>query len=141
MRQSSRHKPYLTLIVLCIALTVLDIAVVELHYRPLTAWNRIWVWHALFLWCAALAPAVACYFLKSLVPLGTWLYFLFGLEDRVFYGLQGYLPVRYWGVHILGVWEPALVEGLLFNLVGVVVIGVYLFANLSLKVTLPNTRR
>lgn len=113
------------LVLVCLFLTVCDIVAVELHYRPLGAWKRIWVWHCIFLWSAFLIPLVISYFLKSVVPLGTWLFFGFGLEDTVFYGLQGYLPDRFIGVSVLGVFEPSLLQVLVFNLIGILSIVSY----------------
>jgi hypothetical protein len=113
------RKTWLSLTFLCLVLTILDIVVVESHYRPLQAWDRIWVWHGIYRTIFVLIPLLVSYVLKSFVPLATWFFFLFGLEDTLFYALQGYLPVQYPGISILGVWEPTLAFVLQINLLGI----------------------
>jgi hypothetical protein len=118
----------LSLILLCLALTILDIAVVETQYRPLQAWDRIWVWHRIYGAIWMLAPVLCAAVLRSLVPWATWFFFVFGLEDTMFYALQGYLPPRYWGVSIFSLWEPPLNFVLLVNIIGLATILLFTFA-------------
>jgi len=110
-------------------LTLLDIIVVEGHYRPLSGWDRIWIWHTIYTTIFISTPLFVAYFLKSFVPIATWFYFLFGLEDTVFYGLQGYLPKQYPGIQILGIWEPQLNQVIQLNLLGLTIILAYLLMN------------
>ncbi len=117
-----RCREYLSLVLLCLALTVLDIAVVEIHYRPLQAWDRIWVWHRIYTIVVFSTPVLLASVLSSSIPLATWLFFVFGLEDTMFYALQGYLPPQYWGVSVLGFWEPSLNLVSFFNLLGLITI-------------------
>lgn len=126
-----RLKACFSVIILCLALTVLDIVVVEAHYRPLQAWDRIWIWHRIYMVIFVLAPVLLVYALNSLTPLYTWMFFVFGLEDTTFYALQGYLPPRYWGVSILGFWEPSLSLVLLINLLGPVTILLFTLGGLE----------
>ena len=76
-----------------------------------------------------LAPLLVAYYLKSSVPIATWFYFVFGLEDTIFYGLQGSLPKQYPGIQILGIWEPVLDQALQFNVLGLTIILVYILIN------------
>ena len=115
-------KVCLVLVTLCFALTILDIIIVETFYRPvcLTSedWQIIWKWHMIYGALIVMVPLFVAIKLRSLIPIGTWLFFIFGLEDTLFYALQGYLPLQYLGVSILGIWEPLLVQVLPINLVG-----------------------
>ena len=115
-------KVCLVLVTLCFALTILDIIIVETFYRPICItsedWQIIWKWHMLYGALIAMVPLFVAIKLRSLIPLGTWLFFIFGLEDTLFYVLQGYLPLQYPGISILGIWEPLLVQVLPINLVG-----------------------
>ena len=129
-----RFTTCLVLIILCLGLTLLDIIVVEGYYRPLEAWDRIWVWHVIYRTVFMLTPLFFAYCLKSFVPLATWIYFLFGLEDTAFYLLQGSLPVKYLGIHVLGVWEPSMVQVLQLNFVGLIIILVFTLTNWRLYV-------
>ncbi|MFA5364561.1 MAG: hypothetical protein WC325_05195 [Candidatus Bathyarchaeia archaeon] len=108
-------------------MTILDIAVVESYYRPIQAWNSIWVWHLLYRTVFIVTPVIASYFMKSLIPLATWFFFLFGLEDTLFYAMQGYLPPLYYGVNVLWFWEPSVTMVLQMNLVGLAAILVFGF--------------
>jgi len=103
--------------------------VVEGYYRPLGAWDRIWVWHAICVTVFGSVPLVAAYCLRSFVPLVTWFCFLFGLEDTVFYGLQGYLPSQYLGIQVLDVCESSLVLVLQSNFVGLAVMFIFTLIN------------
>jgi len=113
------------LVVICVGLTLLDIYVVETFYRPTAAWDKIWVYHRAY-WALIIGlPVAATIVLKSLVPMGTWIFFIGGLEDTLFYGLQGYLPKIYWGVAVAGIWEPALNTVLAINIAAVAILVVY----------------
>jgi hypothetical protein len=129
-----RYKTCLILIILCLGLTILDIVVVEGHYRPLEAWDRIWVWHLIYRTVFLLTPLFVAYCLNSFVPLATWFFFLFGLEDTLFYLLQGFLPVQYLGVHVLGIWEPSMVQVLQLNFLGLIIMLVFTLTNWRLYV-------
>ena len=67
------------------------------------------------------------------IPLATWLFFVFGLEDTMFYALQGYLPPQYWGVSVLGFWEPSLNLISFFNLLGLVTILLFTLVSYRLE--------
>lgn len=112
----------LTLIILCLALTLLDIFVVETFYRPVCItsedWQIIWKWHLIYVALIVTFPLLSAVKLRSFLPLGAWLFFIFGLEDTLFYALQGYLPNQYPGIQILGIWEPLLSQVLPINLLG-----------------------
>lgn len=110
------------LFVICLGLTFLDIAVVESYYRPLQAWNSIIIWHLIYKTIFLTVPVIACYYFKTLAPLATWFFFIFGLEDTVFYALQGCLPSYYPGVTVLWFWEPSLELVLQINSIGLLVI-------------------
>ena len=64
--------------------------------------------------------------LRSLIPLSIIIAFTFGIEDTMFYALQSTLPARYIGVEILGVWQPSLATALAFNLLGLILICLFL---------------
>ena len=94
------------LFILCFSLTLLDIVVVEGYFRPMQAWNSILIWHMIYRIIFITIPLIACYFFRHFAPLATWFFFIFGLEDTLFYALQGYLPLNYPGVYVLWFWEP-----------------------------------
>jgi len=125
----SAYKLGLTLVTLCFLLTVLDIVVVENFYRPVCHtsedWQIIWKWHLIYRTLIVMVPLFAAVKLKSPIPLGTWIFFIFGLEDTLFYTLQGRLPSQYPGVAILGIWEPFLVQVLPLNIIGILLILAY----------------
>lgn len=121
-RKLTSFKSWFVVILLCFLLTLLDIIVVEGHYRPLQDWDRIWVWHRIHLTVFVITPLLMVYFLRSFVPLATWFFFHFGLEDTLFYALQGYLPPHYYGISILGFWEPSLNLVFQINLLGLIAI-------------------
>jgi hypothetical protein len=50
---------------------------------------------------------------------------VFGLEDTLFYTLQGRLPSQYPGVAIFGIWEPFLTQVLTINIMGLALILAY----------------
>ena len=104
-------------------LTLLDIIVVEGYYRPTAAWGSIWFWHYLYFILYVGIPIFMALKLRSFVPLSMIVAFAFGIEDTLFYVLQFRLPATYVGVEILGVWEPSFTTGLIFNLIGLTVIG------------------
>ena len=106
------------LLLICFGLTVLDILVVETFFRSEGLWDLIIFWHVPYWIAIFLFPLIFAYETKSYIPLAGWLFFLFGLEDTLFYALQGSLPVRYWGVMVMGVWEPSLWFVLQVNVVG-----------------------
>lgn len=109
-------------IVTCVSLTLLDILVVETIYRPAQAWNRIIIWHILYKIIFITVSLAASHFFRNLAPLTTLFFFLFGLEDTLFYALQGYIPTQYPGVHVLWFWEPTLDLVLQVNLIGLATI-------------------
>jgi hypothetical protein len=119
---------WFVLTAICVFLTILDIGVVESYYRPIQAWDSIWVWHMIYRAIFIVTPVIASYFMKSLIPLATWFFFLFGLEDTLFYAFQGYLPQCYYGVSVLWFWEPSVTLVLQLNLVGLAAIMLFGFA-------------
>ena len=129
------RKSCLGLMVLCLVLTILDILVVETFYRPVCntseEWKIIWKWHAIYISLIVTLPLLATIKLRNFTPLGTWLFFSFGLEDTLFYALQGYLPTQYPGISILGVWEPTLNLVLQINLIGLVTLLLFTLSNLN----------
>jgi len=110
---------------LVFSLTLLDIFIVETFYRPTQAWNTIWQYHIVYWTLIAASPIIAAYLTKSLIPLTTYILFFFGVEDTLFYALQGYLPETYWGVSIAGIWQPAASTVLVLNIVGLGVTTLY----------------
>ena len=121
-RKLTSLNSWFVLIVICFILTLLDIIVVESYYRPSQAWDRIWVWHMIYRTIFIITPLVGSYFSRSLVPLVTLFFFLFGLEDTLFYALQGYLPLQYSGISVLWFWEPSLNLVLQMNFLGLTAI-------------------
>lgn len=119
----------LVLVILCLFLTLLDILLVEVYYRPLNEWSKIWIWWAILGTIVVIAPVVLTYSIRNLIPLAMWLFFVFGLEDTVFYGLQGYLPNTYFGVYIFGFWEPTLRLVLQVNALGLIAVSVFVIKN------------
>ena len=115
------------LVCLVLGLTVLDIAVVETVYRPTGNWSNIYVYHMVYWVLIAVLPLVGAYKTQSLAPLLTYVLFFFGVEDTLFYGLQGYLPSIYWGVNVATLWQPTVSTVLVLNVVGVSVCVVLLF--------------
>ena len=117
----------------CLLLTLLDIFVVEIFFRPDQIWEEIWKYHY-FYWSLIIAtPVLLAWVTKSLVPFATWLFFGFGIEDTIFYALQGYLPDVYWGVSIMGNWEPTVNEVLTLNVIGVALIFIWFYVSLKLQ--------
>lgn len=114
------------LLLIVFGLTVLDIAVVETVYRPTSDWGNIWKYHLVYWTLIVTLPLVAAYFTKSLIPLVTYILFFFGIEDTLFYGLQGYLPETYWGVNIAAISQPDLFTVLVLNVVGLCISAVVL---------------
>jgi hypothetical protein len=129
----------LGLIILCLTLTILDIIIVEIFYRPVCHtsedWQIIWKWHFIYTLLIVTLPSLAAIKFRSLIPLGAWLFFIFGLEDTLFYSLQGYLPAQYYGVSIFGVWEPMLNFVLQINFLGLVTLLAFAFSGLDHYVT------
>jgi hypothetical protein len=80
-----------------------------------------------------ITPLAASYFSRSLVPLATLFFFLFGLEDTLFYAMQGYLPLWYPGISVLWFWEPSLNLVLQMNFLGL--IAILLFGIFAQKTT------
>ena len=115
----------------CLVLTLLDIFVVEIFFRPEQIWGEIWKCHYVYWSLIITTPVLLAWVMKSLVPFAVWLFFGFGIEDTLFYALQGYLPDIYWGVSIMGSWEPAVSEVLILNVIGVALI--FIWFNVSLK--------
>lgn len=112
---------------ICFLLTVLDIIIVETYYRPTFAWNKIWQWHNVFILLIYSLPLVTSVLTKSLIPFTSLVYFFFGIEDTFYYSLQGYLPEIYWGVAIMGIWEPKLNYVMMINIFGVVLMIILMF--------------
>lgn len=125
----SKFRAFLILAILCFMLTLLDIIVVECHYRPISGWDSIWFWHIIYTIIFISIPLFVAYYLKTSIPIATYFYFLFGIEDTVFYGIQGYLPKQYPGIQIFGIWEPALNQVLQLNLLGLTIIVIYILIN------------
>jgi hypothetical protein len=109
------------LLLFFLVLTVLDIVVVELYYRPLRAWDRIWMYHLIYIvGLQYLIPLIWAIKEMSWHPLRLWILWFFGLEDTLFYLLQGYLPMQFLGVRIAGMYEPYLNQVIVLNLIGLV---------------------
>ena len=122
MKQLSEWKKELVvLFAIVLGLTLLDIFVVETFYRPTADWGNIWKYHYLYWMLIVALPLIGAYFTKSLIPLLTYILFFFGVEDTLFYGLQGYLPEIYWGVSVAGVWQPTLNTVLALNVAGMAI--------------------
>jgi len=114
-------------------LTLLDIIVVEGYYRSTGAWASVWVWHSIYTVLYLGIPIIVSLKLRSFIPISIIIAFTFGLEDTTFYALQFTLPTHYIGVEILGVWEPSLATALIFNLIGFIVIFLYLVIVLTFE--------
>jgi len=111
-------------LLLFLALTVVDIIVVESYYRPSGAWDTVWLWHQIYFILWASLPLLLCVRLRRILPASVILAFLFGIEDTMFYLLQLRSPSPvYLGVAIVGIWEPTLQTGLAVNLLGLIMIG------------------
>lgn len=120
-------KPLSALVVLVLLLAILDIVVVETFYRPTAAWSQIWKYHTIYWMLIVALPLIASYKTQSLIPLLTYILFFFGVEDTLFYGLQGYLPKTYWGVNVAGIWQPSLNLVLALNTVGLMLSATLIF--------------
>lgn len=110
-------------VLLFLALTLVDIVVVECYYRPRGAWDTVSSWHQIYsiLWISL--PLLLCVRLRRILPASVIVAFLFGIEDTMFYLLQLRSPSPvYPGVAILGIWEPTLQTGLAVNLLGLIMI-------------------
>lgn len=121
------EKPLLALVGLVFLLTMFDIIIVEVFFRPSSAWNQIWKYHIIYWTLIAALPLIASYKTCSLIPLLTYILFFFGVEDTLFYGLQGYLPKTYWGVSIAGFWQPSLSLVLALNAAGLMLTATLIF--------------
>lgn len=119
----------LVLVLLCFIIIFLDILFVEGYFRPLNQWASLWVWWIVLGGILVVLPLLVAYWIKSLIPLASWLFWFFGLEDTFFYGLQGYLPPVYHGVFVTGFWEPALYSVLQLNSIGIIVIVLFVIKN------------
>jgi hypothetical protein len=106
--------------------TLLDMIVVESYYRSTDAWDSIWLWHSIYLVLYLGIPILMSLKLRSFIPLSIIIAFAFGIEDTTFYALQSRLPAQYIGVEILSVWEPSLATALAFNLLGLILICLFL---------------
>ena len=127
-------------LLLFLALTVVDIMVVESYYRPNGAWNQVWVWHQIYFILWTSLPILLCIRLRRIIPASVIVAFLFGIEDTMFYLLQLRSPSPvYFGVAILGIWEPTLQAGLTANLLGLMMIAIVveLDAHFSRHALLP----
>jgi phosphoglycerol transferase MdoB-like AlkP superfamily enzyme len=100
--------------------------VVESYYRPTDAWSSIWLWHIIYFILYVGIVIFMALRLRSLIPLSIIIAFVFGIEDTIFYALQSTLPARYVGVEILGVWQPSSATALTFNLLGLILICLFL---------------
>ena len=63
-------------------------------------------------------PVLLATVLRNAAPMVISVLTLFGVEDTLYYLLQGYLPSHYSGVAILGIYEPSLLLVLGINVVG-----------------------
>ena len=113
---------------LILALTMVDVGVVRTFQILGTVDTQIYNWHAIFYSMEFIAPILLAYMQKRLIPLVCWIFFITGLEDTFFYLLQyGYLPVKYYGIKLLGlIWEPDLDTFLFVNMLGIVLMVAYL---------------
>jgi len=130
---SKNKRGLIVFICLSVALTLLDILVVEIVYRPTSDWDNIYKYHIIYLTLIVALPLITTYKLCNLMPMATWIFFLFGLEDTLFYGLQGYLPKIYWGVYVCGIWEATLNQVIVINTIGIILIAVYIIAVVKLN--------
>lgn len=116
-------KPFILLGSTLLFLTVIDILMVETVFSPLEAWSLIGFWHlTYFIIISATLLLLYHTTKKSWYLVGGVLFFMFGLEDTLFYALQGEQPEVYTGVSVLGVWEPSRTTVYLINLAGVLLI-------------------
>ena len=115
----------ITFLFIVFLLTILDICVVETVYRPLGRWDVIWQYHYLYWSLIIILPILTSILLKNIILIATWIFFIFGLEDTLFYILQGYLPKIYYGVTICGIYEPKVSQVLMFNNIGIFLMLVY----------------
>ena len=72
-------------LLLFLALTVVDIIIIESYYRPSGEWDTIWLWHQVYsiLWVSL--PLLLCVRLRRILPVSVIVAFLFGIEDTMFY--------------------------------------------------------
>jgi hypothetical protein len=124
----------------CLAITLTDIVVVEAYYRPLQDWGNIWQYHAFVFLPLGLVLFAFCAKRNIWEGLAFAGFMFFGLEDTLFYllnpsfGLRGQMPPKYWGVTILGVNEPSLLQIAVINVIGLALILALLKArNLEFK--------
>ena len=108
-------------------MTLVDIVIVETLFRPTQAWQDIWIWHYFYVPLQFIIPLLVAWYFKSMIPTSALLFWHFGIEDTLFYAAQGYLPEKYWGVEMLGLYEPSLIQGLIINSFGIILILSYAF--------------
>ena len=113
---------------LIIALTLVDVGVLRTLQIFGTVDTQVQKWHIIFYSMQFIAPILLANVQKRLIPLVCWIFFLAGLEDTLFYLFQfGYLPVKYYGVKLLGfIWEPDRDTFLFINMLGIILMLVYL---------------
>ena len=113
---------------LVLTLTLVDVGVVRTFQILGTVDTQIYKWHVIFYSMEFIAPILLAYMQKRLIPLVCWIFFITGLEDTLFYLLQfGYLPPKYYGVKLLGLFsEPKPDTYLFINMLGMILMLVYL---------------
>ena len=107
------------ILILFVALTLLDIIVINFYYAPVGDWNEVWRYHIIYWILQYSIPFAWAIKIKNWQPLRMWLLWLFGLEDTAFYLLQLRIPERFWGVSIVGIWEPGWNWAFPMNMLGI----------------------
>ena len=113
---------------LIIALTIVDVGVLRTLQIFGMVDTQVREWHIIFYSTTFIAPILLAKLQKRLIPLVCWIYFLTGLEDSLFYLFQfGYLPVKYFGISLLGfIPEPDQDTYLFINMLGIIFMLEYL---------------
>lgn len=106
------------ILLLFVALTLVDIIVIEFHYGPVGDWNELWRYHVIYWALQSGIPLLWAIKAKSWQPLRILPLWLFGLEDTAFYLLQWRIPEKFWGISMVGIWEPGWGWALAMNTTG-----------------------
>jgi hypothetical protein len=125
MKKRNYFEAIFALIVLLVMLTLLDICVIKYFWLP----NRTtsfgshlpWFWWLPFWTMQLIFPLSVSFLLENKIPLISYILFLTGLEDTLFYIIAWQkIPEIYKGIYYLGVfYSPTREVVLVGNLIGI----------------------
>ena len=127
-RFSFSHGAMFATLLFFLVATMMDIAVLNLcFWTGMVSWEKIPYYHNVWRSLWIVAPLILIMKYQSLVPVVADICFLYGVEDTVFYLVQGIIPAKFTGAFLCSFWEPTWNQVIFLNINGLIISAVFLY--------------